>query len=152
MPDRIQKIKLMGVDKNEKSHVMKSNLGNVQSNVRSPLYLQKTSIQESGSVREIEGNLEGKKEELKEREEINFSDQASAGKEAEEKYVQNLEKKQIEERREKQKDNEEERKIQEIRQRTEEHSLLLEYNGQKILHAAAGKLSFLHEIFLFYLL
>ena len=156
IPERIQKMKLMGVDNNKKRHVMKSILGNVQSNVRTPLYLQKVGtleevlIQKSGSAREMEENLEGEKEELIEKEEINFPDQTSAGKAAVERCDQNEEKKEIEEKREKQEDNEEERKIQEIRQRTEEHSLLLEYNGQKLLHAAAGKLSFLHEIFMIY--
>ena len=41
IPDRIQKAKSVGTDKSKKNNTVKSILGNVQSNVQTPLYLRK---------------------------------------------------------------------------------------------------------------
>ena len=135
IPDRIQKAKSVGTDKSKKNNTVKSILGNVQSNVQTPLYLRKGDTAEVSLIQKVENereNLVDEKDKLIESNEVNFLEQADGDRKMKE-DDQNVEKKHVEEKADKEGDSEEERKILGKRQRAEEHSLLLEYSEQKAL-------------------
>ena len=58
IPDRIQKAKSVGTDKSKKNNIVKSILGNVQSNVHKPLYLRKGDTAEDSSIQKVENESE----------------------------------------------------------------------------------------------
>ena len=99
IPDRIQKSKSVGTDKSKKNNTVKSILGNVQSNVQTPLYLRKVDTAEDSLIQKVENErdiLVDEKEKVIESNEVNFLEQADGDRRMGE-DDQNVEKKQVEE-------------------------------------------------------